>query len=127
MSRRQVFLLVLSLWLVSFGGLLLHTRIHPPALAAANWVPVIVGAISVVVVPMLFMFRRTLAIAYLLNFTSVVVGGVMMVLFSVEHWEGQVTWKGVLLETTLADILVLLAKLSIAHAILRLYHPARQS
>jgi len=79
--------------------------------------------LSVIVAPFLFNWSRTVAAAYLLNAVSVVVGIVAMALYSIEHWQGPVTWDAVLLESTLADILILLAKLPIAHVILRHFRP----
>jgi hypothetical protein len=42
-----------------------------------------------------------------------------MAYFSVAHWQGPVTVSTILLQSTLADILVLTAKLPLAHVILR--------
>ena len=123
MFRKGVCVPILGLFLISLGGLLLHLRIHPPTNEASNWIPVVFGVLSVIVSPFLFNWSRTVAAAYLLNAVSVVVGIVAMALYSIEHWQGPVTWDAVLLKSTLADILILLAKLPIAHAILRHFRP----
>jgi len=123
MFRKGVCVPILGLFLISLGGLLLHLRIHPPTNEASNWIPVVFGVLSVIVAPFLFNWSRTVAAAYLLNAVSVVVGIVAMALYSIEHWQGPVTWDAVLLKSTLADILILLAKLPIAHMILRHFHP----
>ena len=123
MFRKGVCVPILGLFLISLGGLLLHLRIHPPTHEAFNWIPVIFGVLSVIVLPFLFNSPRTVAIAYVLNAVSVVVGTVTMAWYSIEHWQGQVTWDAVLLQSTLADILILMAKLPIAHMILRHFRP----
>jgi len=123
LRKQEVGMPVLALMLIALGGLLLHTRIHPTTSGVNNWVPLIAGLVSVVVVPILFLSSRTVVAGYLLNLATVVAGIVMMALFSIEHWEGPVTLNTVLLKSTLPDILVLLAKLPIAQAILNYYRP----
>ena len=123
MFRKGVCVPILGLLLISLGGLLLHLRIHPPTEEASHWIPAIFGTVSVIVLPLLFNSPRTVAIAYILNAVSVVVGTVTMAWYSIEHWQGQVTWNAILLESTLADILILSAKLPIAHIILRHFRP----
>ena len=123
MFRKEVCMPILALVLISLGGLLLHVRLHPPANEASNWVPVVFGVLCVVVLPFLFNSPRTVAVAYLLNAASVVVGIVTMAWYSIEHWQGPVTWDAVVLQSTLADIVILLAKLPIAHVILRHFRP----
>ena len=123
MYRKRVCMPILGLLLISLGGLLLHLRIHPPTDEVSNWIPAIFGVLNVIVLPFLFNSPRTVAAAYVLNAVSVVVGTVAMAWYSIEHWQGQVTWDTVLLKSTLADILILLAKLPIAHMILRHFRP----
>ena len=123
MFRKEVCMPILGLFFMSLGGLLLHLRLHPPANEASNWIPVVFGVLSVIALPLLFNSPRTVAVAYILNAVTVVVGIVAMAAYSIEHWEGPVTWKAVVLESTLADILILLAKLPIAHVILRHFRP----
>ncbi len=123
MFRKGVCVPILGLVLISLGGLLLHLRIHPPTDEASHWIPAIFGVLSVIVLPFLFNSPRTVATAYVLNAVSVVVGTVAMAWYSIEHWQGQVTWDAVLLKSTLADILILSAKLPIAHIILRHFRP----
>ena len=114
---------IAGLVLISLGGLLLHLRLHLPADDASNWIPVVFGVLSVAALPFLFNSPRTVALAYLLNAVSVAVGIVAMAWYSIEHWQGPVTWDAVVLKSTLADILILLAKLPIAQVILRHFRP----
>ena len=121
MFRKEVVPPILALMLISLGGLLLHLRIHPPADKAANWIPAVSCVLTVVVLPLLFASRRTAGAANLLNTATVLVGAVMMAAFSVIHWQGPVTLGALLMKSTLADILILAAKLPIAAAIMRIY------
>ena len=119
MTRKSLFPPILGLILISLGGLLLHLRIHPTSEEASNWIPVIFGVLSIVVVPIMFCSRRTVALAYLINAITIVVGVVAMTWHSVEHWQGPVTMNAVLLKSTLADNLILLAKWPLAYIILK--------
>ncbi len=123
MLKKEMGAPILALFFVSLGGLLLHIRIHPPSEEAFHWVPVIFGVISTFVLPFLFSNARTVAWAYLINMAAVVVGTITMAAVSIEAWEGAVTLDGVLLRSTFPDIMVLFAKLPLAHHILRHFRP----
>ncbi len=127
MFRKDIRMPILAIVFISLGGLLLHLRIHPPSHEASDWIPAVSGVLSVIALPLLFSSRRTVAFAYILNATAVVVGTVTMAWYSIEHWAGPVTWEAVLFQSTLADILILLAKLPIAHIILRRLRPGRNT
>lgn len=101
------------------GGLLLHVRIHPPTEDAFDWLPVAFGVLGAFVVPVLFDYRPTAVWAFLLTFAGVVIGTITMAYYSVTHWQGPVTWDAVLLKSTLADIVILTAKLPLAVSIQR--------
>jgi len=117
---------IAALFLISLGGLLLHLRIHPPQKSAFNWLPVIAGIATTLVLPVLFNYRKTVAWAYLLNLAVVIVGTVTMAWWSATNWRGEVTVTTLVLNSTLADILVLLAKLPLAQQILRHFRPKHQ-
>ncbi|HUW56777.1 MAG TPA: hypothetical protein VMZ92_09085 [Planctomycetota bacterium] len=119
MFRKDIRAAIWALMLISLGGLLLHVRIHPPAAAAFNWLPVVFGVLGTFAAPVLFNYRRTAVWAFLLTFAGVVIGAITMAYYSVTHWEGPVTWDAVLLKSTLADIVILTAKLPLAVSILR--------
>jgi len=110
---------ILALVLLSAGGLLLHARIHPPTMSLFNWAPAVCGAVSLLVLPVMFNYRATVAWAYLLNVAAVALGTMTMAWYSAQNWAGPVTWDAVLLESTLADILILAAKLPVGHNMLR--------
>ena len=119
MFKKEIRGSIWALILLSAGGLLLHIRIHPPTQEFSFWIPVACGALSLVALPAMFNYRATAAWAYLLNIAIVAIGTVTMASYSVEHWEGKVTLDAVLLKSTLADILVLAAKLPTGQQILR--------
>jgi hypothetical protein len=111
--------LILGLWVMSVGGLLLHHRIHPVSKDAFNWFAIGFALFNTVVLPWMFCFRKGTRWAYVINATTVVVGVVGMTAFSINHWDKPLTVMNILLFSTLADSLILLAKLPMAHAILR--------
>lgn len=110
--------------LIGLGGLLLHIRIHPPSLELFNWLPPALGALNIAVLPILFQMEKTVAWAYLLAILTVLAGTVGMSYESISTWAGPVTLQAVLLNSTLPDILILWAKLPLAHAMLRHWRPA---
>ncbi len=103
---------------MAFGGFLLHARIHPPSRDALNWFGVGFPFFNAFVLPWLFLFRRTVPWAWLINATSVGVGVATMTWYSVVHWDQPLTAKNLLLFSTLADSLILLAKLPLAQSLL---------
>jgi hypothetical protein len=122
---------ILAIFLLSAGGLLLHLRIHTPgplqpllgmqpsSAPAANWVPLTFGLLGTFLLPFLFNYDKTVVWAYLVTWLAVVVGTGSMVHYSIVHWQKSVGVSGNLLQSTLPDILVLAAKLPLAHVILR--------
>jgi len=111
-----------SIWaliFLSLGGWLLHLRIHPPSESLFDWTPAVFGAISTFVLPVLFNYRATVKWAFVLNVAAVVVGTLTMAFFSATHWQGPVTLKTLLLNSTVPDILVLFAKVPLSCQILR--------
>jgi hypothetical protein len=123
MFRREVRGLIWVFFFVSLGGLLLHLRIHPPKENVFNWIPAAFAAANAFVLPFLFSSPATVAWAYLLTWTTVVTGTVAMAYFSIITWGMPVTPKTIVMYSTLPDILILLAKLPLAHRILRAYWP----
>src|SRR4030042_1413614 len=103
-------MLLIGLLVLSIGGLLLHTRIHSVRTNYSNLVPAVSGVLSILVVPLLFCFRRTIAYGYVLNGFLVIIGTITMAHFSIAHWPNPATVQAVILNTTLADILILWGK-----------------
>jgi hypothetical protein len=130
---------ILAFFLLSAGGLLLHLRIHTPGLLqpllgipqtsppAENWIPAAFGLVGTFLLPFLFNYEKTVVWAVVVTWLAAVVGTGSMAHFTVAHWQGPVGVSAMLLQSTLADILVLTAKLPLAHIILRHFHPKGQA
>ena len=109
--------LILAIFFLALGGWLLHLRIHPIAKDAENYIPLVAGFISVIVIPVLFIFRSTISFAYLLNGITVIIGTITMAHFSIENSPQVWTLQTILLGTLLADIVLLWGKFAIGKAL----------
>lgn len=110
--------LVTGLFLISLGGWMLHLRIHPfSADDTQNIVPLISGVISVFCLPLLFYFRKTVTLAYVVNGFLVIAGTVTMTHLSIATFKDLVTLPNVLLKSTLADIAILWGKFALGRAL----------
>ncbi len=122
MVKKQVHLPILAFTLVSLGSLILHLRVHPPVLEGKLrlffLVPAIFAGVATFVLPFMFNSRKLCPYAYLINLAAVITGTVTMAYFSVTHWEGPVSIMGIVFNSTFPDIVILLAKLPLAHSIL---------
>jgi len=103
-------ILLIALITVSLGGFLLHLRIHPVSNNSLNLIPFISGILSIIVVPLLFSFKNTIAYGYVLNGFLVIIGTITMAHFSIVHLPDPITLELILLNTTLGDILILWGK-----------------
>jgi hypothetical protein len=110
-------ILITALVSVSLGGLLLHLRIHPPSTNHTHLIPMISGILSVILVPVLFSFRKTLAYGYVLNGFLAILGAVLMAHLSIANWPDPANIQTVLLKTTLPDILIACAKFFLGKAL----------
>jgi hypothetical protein len=113
--------LILALFFMALGGWLLHLRIHPIAKDAENYIPLVAGFISVIVIPVLFIFRSTISFAYLLNGITVILGTIAMTHFTIENPPQVWTLKTIFLGTLLADIIILWSKFAVGQALFDLY------
>jgi hypothetical protein len=109
--------LILAIFFLALGGWLLHLRIHPLAKDAENFIPAVAGFISVLIVPVLFMFRSTISFAYLLNGMTVVIGTITMAHFSIENPPPAWTLQTIFFGTLLADIALLWGKFAVGKAL----------
>jgi hypothetical protein len=129
MIRKEIRLPVLAIALLSFGGWLLHVKIHPvsfdPAIPSnpAFLVPFIVGILSIVAVPLLLNHRSTFVVGYLINGIGVIIGTLAMAALSVDKLPSPLTLQGILTGTLLADVLILIPKLFLGQIVLLHYHP----
>jgi hypothetical protein len=75
------------------------------------------GVLSILVIPMLFSFKKTIEYGYVLNGFLVIIGTVGMAHFSIVHWPAPATLGSIILKTMLADILILWSKFFIGKAL----------
>jgi len=122
--KKEIRSAILSLWLLSAGGWLLHFRIHPISQNSSFYIPFIFGLFHILVTPWLLNFKKTVLAGYLATGLGVIIGTVTMAHFGLSHLPESVTFMHILFKTTLADILILLPKLIIAHGIFRHFYPA---
>ena len=117
MTNKKLFPPVFGLFCMAFGGLLLHYRIHPPSKDTFNWIAVGFPIFNTFVLPFMFFKEKTWRWAYLINAISVVIGVLAMTMHSIKTWDKPLTITNILLLSTMADSLILLAKLPLAHQI----------
>jgi hypothetical protein len=112
-------LLWVALVALGLGATMLHLRIHPPQSLTYLW-PNLFSWIHLVVVSLLFLDRRTALLAVLLNSFLAYLGIIMMADFSISatlagHVKVMpgVSPFGWLLQTTFADIAILVGDLMV--------------
>jgi hypothetical protein len=110
-------ILLAALVTLSLGGFLLHVRIHPVSQNSANLIPLISGLLSILIIPLLFSFRKTIEYGYVLNGMVVIIGTIAMAHFSIVHWPAPATVGSIILKTTLADIVILWSKFFVGKAL----------
>jgi hypothetical protein len=121
MQRQKLrLLLVVGLAFVSFGGWLLHGRIHPPSKLGLNTIPFIAGLVSMTVVPLMFLFRKTVAYAYVINGMLVIIGTITMTHFSLAHPPERLTFASVIGRTLFPDIAILFVNFLLGKVIFEL-------
>ena len=69
------------------------------------------------IIPWLFLFRRTIHWAYILNGISVLIGIILMADFSLDKLPPDLTVRAIFIGTTLADILLLAGKFIMGKAL----------
>ncbi len=110
-------LLICSLFFLALGGFLLHGRIHPVGEDSWDVIPAVSGIFSVVVITLLFCFRRTIAFGYVLNGMTVIIGTIAMTHFSLKNAPSVWTLQSVLFITLLAEIAILWGKFVVGKAL----------
>jgi len=109
--------LIVSIIVLSLGGLMLHVRIHPIQVNKANIIPLICGALSIFAVPVLFSFKKTVQYGYVLNGMLAIIGTVIMTHYSIANLPRPVTFEAIFFETLLASILMLWTAFFVGKAI----------
>lgn len=100
-------LLLAGLILISLGGWLLHLRFHPLSSNISFSVPLAAGILSVVAVPLLFGFKKTISYGYVLNGIIVIIGTITMAHYSLAFLPQRLSVPYLVLNTTFPDIAIL--------------------
>jgi hypothetical protein len=109
--------LLASLVSLAIGGFLLHLRVHPFTEHSSKLVPFVSGVLSIVIVPLLFCFKKTGGYGYVLNGMLAILGTVTMAHFGIAHWPKPASFGAILLKTTLPDIALLWGKFLVGKAL----------
>ncbi|WP_300670406.1 hypothetical protein [Desulfoluna sp.] len=117
MTRKPAHMLVLSHMLLSIGGLFLHLRFHPPMKSLYFWWAAPMSAVSLCLLPPLFLRASTAGVAVLMNAFAVTAGSVGMAYFSLLNPPAPLTPETLLTHSTLIPVCLLLSKLPLAQAI----------
>ncbi len=123
MFKKEIRDLILAFCFLSFGGLILHLRIHPPSESLFFWIPVLLAAVNAFILPFLFNWRKTVASAYLFTWVTMIAGTVGMAVMSIITWNNPVTVFNIFFKSTFPDIIIMWAKIFIAHRMLRFHWP----
>lgn len=110
-------LLLTGLVICSLIGLPIHLMVHPASRMPVFYVPVISSLASTVLVPLLFLFRRTIHYGYVLNGMTVIVGTVTMVHYSINQFPQPFLFANLLYKTLVIDVLILGMKFCMGKAL----------
>ena len=110
-------LLVFALFVTALGGWLLHLRAHPPVKNPINYIPFFIGVINIFFIPWMFLFRKTFAMAYVINGMSAIIGIILMANYSLHNLPDPLNIATLITKTTLADILIACGKFTIGKVI----------
>ena len=114
MFRKEICNSIYAFSLISLGGWLLHLRIHSPAAAVLNWVPAVIGVVTTFILPFMFNRSSTARWAFLITVIAIIGGTITMADYSFDNPPKTITFITIILQTTIADIIILFAKLPIA-------------
>jgi len=119
MNKKKILKLTLifELFVLGLGGWLLHYRIHPLTKGAIYYIPFISGIVSVFCLPILFWFRKTLNVAYIINGFLVIIGTILMANFSIKYFQGPLTLTNIIVNTLFADIALAWGKFGVGKAL----------
>ncbi len=96
--------LIACMVFLAIGGWVLHSRIHSPMADADNYIPYLSGLFSILILPFMFWFSRTLVWAYLINGFLIIIATITMGHFSIVHFSGPLTLYNLVYGTLVADI-----------------------
>ncbi len=113
-------LLLGTLVTLSLAGFMIHVRVHFIAENPSFILPLIAGIISIIVIPTLFWFKKTLAYGYVLNGFLCIIGTVTMAHFAIARWFAPTSPPDILLKSMLIDILIVWGKFFVGKALFEL-------
>lgn len=127
--------LILLLILLALAGLIVHYRAHPIFISDklnpdilkfkfSNFLAFCLSLFDLIVVTLLFLFRKTIVYAYLLNGLLAIYGIVMMVHFSIhliisKNWP--INFESIFVFSTFPQILTLIADFIVGKLLYDLY------
>lgn len=111
------YLLLTGLVLCSLIGLPVHLMVHPASKLEVFYVPVISCLFGTIVVPLLFIFRRTIHYGYVLNGMTVIIGTVTMTHYSIHQFPLPFLFANILYKTLIIDVLILGMKFCMGKAV----------
>ncbi len=110
-------LLLIGLVICSLIGLPVHLMVHPASKLQVFYVPVVSSQASTIIVPLLFLFRRTIHYGYVLNGMTVIIGTVTMAHYSIHHFPLPFLLTNILYKTLIIDVLILGMKFCMGKAL----------
>ncbi len=110
-------LLIIGLVLCSLGGLTIHFIVNDSGRLQFFYVPLISGLISIFIIPLLFMTRKTVHYGYVINGMTVIIGTVTMIHSSIAHFPVPFEVSNLIFKTLFADICILAVKFFIGKAL----------
>lgn len=102
---------------LSLAGFMIHARIHLISDNLSFIIPFISGIVSIIIIPTLFWFKKTLAYGYVLNGFLCIIGTVTMAHFAIARWLAPTSPPDILLKSMLIDILIVWGKFFVGHAL----------
>lgn len=125
--------LIFALFLIAFGGLILHLRIHPVFIKNplvpdekifdfTHFLGSFLSTVDLIIVTILFFSRKTAVYGYLFNGLIVIYGVIMMAHYSISDLMGKdINLQIILFKTTLPHICIAWADFFIGKALFDIY------
>ncbi|MCL5036331.1 MAG: hypothetical protein M1269_04345 [Chloroflexi bacterium] len=121
--------LIFTLFLISLGGLTIHLLVHPPVVKGnIEWVrmiPSLADLVTMFLITLLFLKKETAPWAELLTGLTVIFGILLMSRYSLSQWHPDMPISVALLNSTLANSIILFGKFMVGKTIFESYYPER--
>lgn len=102
---------------LALGGFLIHWRIHHISQNSSFIVPFAAGVLSIIIVPALYCFKKTISYGYVLNGFLCIIGTVTMGHYAIATWSAPNSPPDIILKSMIIDIMVVWAKFFVGHAL----------